>query len=87
MILEVFTDYFFVKIVVGWKKKICNLIIAVGFNFCANLTVRYSSNCWDQSITVGSSHDFKFDHLDISLMYPDISSIYPRYISDILPKN
>ena len=47
--------FFWVKIVVGWLKNICNLIIAVGFNFCANLTVRSSLNRWDQSITVGSS--------------------------------
>ena len=83
MILEVFIDFFWVK-------------IAVGFNLCANLTVRSSLNCWDQSITVGSSQDFKFDNLDISNI-ADISSIYPdifryisdisRYISDILPKN
>ena len=74
MILEVYIDFFGVK-------------IAVGFHFYANLTVRYSLNCWDQSITVGSSQDFKFDRLDISSIYPDISSIYPRYIADILPKN
>ena len=33
----------------------CHLIIAVRFNFGANLIVRYSLNRWDQSITVGSS--------------------------------
>ena len=47
-------------------------------------------NCCDQSITVGSSQDFKSVHLNISLIYPDISRyildisryipIYPRYI-------
>ena len=47
--------FFWVKITVGWTKNICNLIIAVGFNFGANMTVRYSLNRWDQSITVGSS--------------------------------
>ena len=36
-------------------KNICNLIIVVGFNFDANMTVRSSLNRWDQSITVGSS--------------------------------
>ena len=46
---------FWVKITVGWSKNICNLIIAVGFNFVANMTVRSSLNRWDQSITVGSS--------------------------------
>ena len=46
---------FWVKITVGWSKNICNLIIAVGFNFVANMTVRSSLNHWDQSITVGSS--------------------------------
>ena len=76
MSLEVFINFFWVKIVVGWSKKLCNLIITVGFNFYANLTVRSSLNCWDQSITVGSSQDFKSDHLNIS-----------RYISDILPKS
>ena len=64
---------FLVRIVVGWSKSLCNLIIVVGFNFCANLTVRSSLNCWDQSITVGSSQDFKSYHLIISLIYPDIS--------------
>ena len=36
---------YLVKIAVGWSKNICNLIIAVGFNFCANLIVRSSLNC------------------------------------------
>ena len=45
MILEVFIFFFFwVKITVGWSKSICNLIIAVGFNFGANMTVRSSLN-------------------------------------------
>ena len=39
--------FFFVKIVFGLSKKLCNLIIAVGFNFYANLTVRSFLNCWD----------------------------------------
>ena len=34
-------------------------------------------NCCDQSITVGSSQDFKSGHLNISSIYLDISSIYP----------
>ena len=56
MILEVFIEFFFwVKIVVGWSKNICNLIIAVGFNFGANMTVRSSLNRSNQSITVRSS--------------------------------
>ena len=61
--------FFWVKIVVGWSKNLRNLIIAVGFNFRANLTVKSSLNCWDQSITVGSSQDFKLDSLDISPIY------------------
>ena len=84
MILEVFIDFFFVKIAVGWSKNLGNLIIAVGFNFCANLTVRSSLNRWDQFILVGLSQDFKSDHSDISSIYSDISSIYSdisRYIS------
>ena len=53
MILDIFIDFFFkVKIAVGWSKNLCNLIIAVGFNFCANLTIRSSLNYWDQLITV-----------------------------------
>ena len=36
--------FFWVKITVGWSKNICNLIIAVGFNFGANMTVRSSLN-------------------------------------------
>ena len=97
----IYRFFFLVKIVVGWSKNLCNLIIVVGFNFFANLTVRSSLNCWEQSITVGSSQDFKSDHLNISPIYPDISPIYhryipiyrryildiSRYISDILPKN
>ena len=55
MILEVFIVFFFVKITVGWSKNIFNLIIAVGFNFGANMTVKSSLNHSDQSITVGSS--------------------------------
>ena len=42
MILEVFIDFFGVKITVGWSKSIFNLIIAVGFNFGTNMTVRSS---------------------------------------------
>ena len=80
MILEVFIEFFGIKIVVEWSKNLCNLIIVVGFNFCTNLTVRSSLNCWDQSITVGSSQDFKSDRLDISSIYPDISLIYHQYI-------
>ena len=38
-----------------------NLIITIGFNFCANLIVRSSLNHLDQSITVGSSRNLKFD--------------------------
>ena len=60
MILEVFIDFFFVKQAIGWSKYICNLILTVGFNFCENLTVISSLNRWDQSITVGSSHDFNY---------------------------
>ena len=33
-------------------------------------------NCCDQSITVGSSQDFKYGHLNIFSIYPDISIIY-----------
>ena len=69
--------FFWVKIVVGWSKNLCNLIIVVGFYFCANLTVKSSLNYWDQSITVGSSQDFKYDHLNISPIYPDKSLIFP----------
>ena len=76
MILEVFLDSFWVKIVIGWSKNLCNLIIAVGFNFDANLTIRSYLNRWDQSITVGSSQDFKYDRL----IYPDISQIFYQQI-------
>ena len=55
MILEVFIKFFGVKITVGWSKNICNLIIAVGFNFGANMTVRSSLNRSDKYITVGSN--------------------------------
>ena len=61
------------------KKNLSNIIIAVGFNFCANLTIRFSLNRWDQLITVESIHAFKYDHLDISLIYLNIF----RYISNI----
>ena len=77
MSLEVFIDFFFVKIVVGWSKNLCNLIIAVRFNFGANLTIKYSLNRWEQFITVISSQDFKSDRLNVSPIYPYISSIYP----------
>ena len=42
-------------------QNLCNLILAVGFNFGANMTIRYSLNHWDQSIIVGSSQDLKSD--------------------------
>ena len=35
--------------------QFCNLILVVGFNFGANLTIRSSLNRWDQFITIGSS--------------------------------
>ena len=74
MILYVF-KIFWVKIAVGWSNNLCNLIIVVGFNFCTNLTVRSSLNYWDQSITVGSSQDFKSGNLNISLIHFDISPV------------
>ena len=37
-------------------------------------------NCYDQFITVGSSQDFKYGHLNISPIYPDISRIFYRKI-------
>ena len=55
MILEIFIVFFWVKLTVGWSKNICNLIIAVGFNFGENMTVRSSLKRSDQSITIGSS--------------------------------
>ena len=36
--------FFWVKLVIGWSKNLCNLILAVGFNFGVNMTVRYSLN-------------------------------------------
>ena len=36
--------FFWVKIAVGWSNNLCNLIIAVGFNFGANLIVGSSLN-------------------------------------------
>ena len=60
MILEVFINFFFrVKQAIRWSKYLCNLILAIGFNFGENLTIRSSLSRWDQSITVGSSQDFK----------------------------
>ena len=41
--------------------NLCNLILVVGFNFDANLTVRSSLNDCDQFITVRSSEDLKSD--------------------------
>ena len=57
---------------------LCNLIIVNEFNFGANLTIRSTLNHWDQSITVGLNQDFKSDHLDISLIFSDISPIFYR---------
>ena len=51
----IYRFFFGVKITVGWSKNICNLIIAVGFNFGANMTIRSYLNRSDQSITVRSS--------------------------------
>ena len=36
--------FFWVKITVGWSKNMCNLIIAVRFNFGVNMIVRSSLN-------------------------------------------
>ena len=69
--------FFWIKIAVEWSKNIYNLIIAIGFNFYV-ITVIYSLNCCDQSITIRLSQDFKSDCLDIS-------PIYHRYIFDISP--
>ena len=80
MILEIFIDFFFIKIVVGWSKNICNLIITVRFNFGANLTVRYFLNRCNQPIIVESSQDFKSYRLNISSIYSDLS-LYIFYIS------
>ena len=76
--------FFWVKIAIGWSKNLYNLIIVVGFNFCANMTVKSSLNSWDQSITVGSSQDFKSDHLNISPIYLQYISIYLRYFTEKL---
>ena len=60
MILEAFIDFFFwAKQAIRWSRYLCNLILIVGFNFSESMTVRSSLNRWDQSITVGSSQDFK----------------------------
>ena len=42
-------------------QYLCNLILAVGFTFGANLTVRSSLNHSNQFITIGSSQNLKFD--------------------------
>ena len=34
--------FFGVKLYIGWSKNLCNLILAVEFNFGENLTVRSS---------------------------------------------
>ena len=68
----IYRFFFFVKIAVGWSKNLCNLIIVVGFNFYANLTVKSSLNRWDQSIIVG-----QVIILNLTIW------IYLRYISDI----
>ena len=57
---------------------LCKLIIVNEFNFGANLIIRSTLNHWDQSITVGSNQDFKYDHLDISLIFSNISPIFYR---------
>ena len=38
----IYSFFFFVKLVIGWSKNLCNLILVVGFNFDANLIVRSS---------------------------------------------
>ena len=71
----IYRFFFWVKIAVELSKNLCNLIIVFGFNFYANMTVRSSLNCWDQSINVESSYDFKYDHFDTSSIYPYIFPI------------
>ena len=61
-------------------KNLCNLIIVVGINFGANLTVITFLNRWDQSITIGSSQDLKYDHLDMSRYIAYISRYIPIYL-------
>ena len=72
--------FFWVNIAVGLSKNLCNLIIAVGFNFCVNRIVIYSLNCWDQSITAGSSQNFKSDNLNIFPIYRRYILYISRYI-------
>ena len=66
MILEVFINFLGSNSHWMIKKNICNLIIAVGFNFDANMTVRSFLNRWNQSITIGSNQDFKMNTYRIS---------------------
>ena len=42
MILEVFIEFFGVKISIGLSKNHCDLILTVGFDFVSNLTVGLS---------------------------------------------
>ena len=46
MILGVFIEFFWVKIVIGLAKNHCDLILAVGFDFGSNLTVGSSYINW-----------------------------------------
>ena len=55
----IYRFFFWVKQAIGWLRYLCNLILTDGFNFSENLTVRSFLNRWDQSVTIGSSQDFK----------------------------
>ena len=46
---------FLVKLVVGWSNNRYKIILTVWLNFCSNLAIRSSYNCWKHFVAVGSS--------------------------------
>ena len=51
-------------------------IIDISVNIFIGISIYRKLNCGDQSIIVGSNQNFKYSHLNISLIYHDISQIF-----------
>ena len=51
-------------------------IIDISVNIFIGISIYQKLNCCDQSIIVGLNQDFKYGHLNISLIYHDISQIF-----------
>ena len=76
MILWVFIEFFRIKIVIGWLKNHCDLIITVGFDLSQN--IRYLPIFTDIFSEILSHASVSYS-LEISPKYREFS-IFPRYL-------